>query len=71
VEATGVAMGEFEIINLNTGDRLRIDKDGTELRDEVSPPAIEWCDRGQHYASKLGGRDEGGVLWVCLECGRK
>jgi len=71
VEATGVAMGEFEIINLNTGDRLRIDKDGTELRDEVSPPAIEWCDRGQHYAYKLGGRDEGGVLWVCLECGRK
>jgi hypothetical protein len=49
---------------------LRIDKDGTELRDEVNPPAIEWCDRGQHYAAKLGGRDEGGILWVCLECSR-
>ena len=71
VEATGVAMGDFEMINLSTGDRLRIDKDGTELRDEVSPPAIEWCDRGQHYAAKLGGRDEGDILWVCLECGRK
>ena len=71
VEAAGVAMGDFEMINLTTGDRLRIDKDGTELRDEVNPPAIEWCDRGQHYAAKLGGRDEGGILWVCLECGRK
>ena len=71
VEATGVAMGDFEMINLNTGDRLRIDKDGSEIRDEVTPPDIEWCDRGQHYAAKLGGRDEGGILWVCLECGRK
>ena len=71
VEATGLAMGDFEMINLSTGDRLRIDKDGTELRDEVSPPEIEWCDRGQHFAAKLGGRDEGGILWVCLECGRK
>ncbi len=44
-------MGDFEMINLSTGDRLRIDKDGTELRDEISPPAVEWCDRGQHDAA--------------------
>ena len=68
VEATGLAMGDFEMINLNTGDRLRIDKDGTELRDEVSPPDIEWCDRGQHYAAKLGGTGWADILWICLEC---
>ena len=68
VETTGVAMGDFEMINLNTGERLRIDKDGTELRDEVIPPAIEWCDKGQHYAPKLGGRDDYGLLWICAAC---
>lgn len=68
MEATGVVMGDFEMINLNTGERLRIDKDGTELRDEVIPPAIEWCDKGQHFAPKLGGRDDYGILWICLAC---
>lgn len=68
MEAAVIAMGNFEIINLKTGARLRIDKDGTELRDEVTPPAIEWCDKGQHFAPKLGGRDDYGLLWVCLEC---
>jgi len=71
MEAAGVAMGDFEMINLTTGNRLRIDKDGSELRDEVTPPAIEWCDTGQHYAPKLGGRDDYGILWICLECKRK
>ena len=61
-------MGDFEMINLNTGERLRIDKDGTELRDEVIPPEIEWCDKGQHFAPKLGGRDDYGILWICLAC---
>ena len=68
MEATGVAMGDFEIIKISTGERLRIDKDGSELRDEVTPPSIEWCDKGQHYASKLGGRDDYGMLWICLAC---
>lgn len=68
MEAAVIAMGDFEMINLKTGARLRIDKDGTELRDEVTPPAIEWCDQGQHFAPKLGGRDDYGLLWVCLEC---
>ena len=68
VEASGVAMGDFEIIKITTGERLRIDKDGSELRDEVTPPSIEWCDKGQHYASKLGGRDDYGMLWICLAC---
>jgi len=68
VEAAGLIMGDFEMIHLQTGERLRIDKDGTEIRDAVNPPAIEWCDRGQHFAAKLGGREEGGILWICLEC---
>ena len=68
VEATGVAMGDFEIIDIKTGKRLRIDKDGSELRDEVIPPAIEWCDKGQHYAPKMGGRDDYNILWICLAC---
>ena len=68
VEATGVVMGDFEMINLTTGARLRIDKDGSELRDEVIPPAIEWCDKGQHYAPKMGGREDYNILWICLAC---
>jgi len=68
VEAASIVMGDFEMIHLQTGERLRIDQDGTEIRDAVNPPAIEWCDRGQHFAAKLGGREEGGILWICLEC---
>jgi hypothetical protein len=61
-------MAEFEMINLKSGKRLRIERDGTELRDEVTPPAVEWCDKGQHFAAKLGGRDDYNILWVCLAC---
>jgi hypothetical protein len=61
-------MAELEIIGINTGERLTIQRDGSELRDEVTPPAIEWCDRGQHYASKLGGKDIYNTLWICLPC---
>ena len=68
VEATGVVMGEFEIINLESGKRYKVEKDGSELRDEVIPPAIEWCDKGQHFAPKYGGRDDYGILWICLAC---
>ena len=60
--------GDFEMINLKTGDRLTIQMDGTEIRDQVQPPAIEWCDKGQHYASKLGGTDVYDTLWICLAC---
>lgn len=61
-------MGDFEMINLQSGARLRIERDGTELRDEVIPPAIEWCDKGQHYAAKLGGYDQYDTLWICASC---
>ena len=61
-------MAEVEIIKINTGERLSIAMDGTELRDQISPPSIEWCDKGQHYASKLGGQDVYDSLWICLPC---
>jgi hypothetical protein len=61
-------MAEFEMINISTGKRLRIERDGTELRDEVQPPSVEWCDKGQHFASKLGGKDQQDILWICLAC---
>lgn len=61
-------MGDFEMINLKTGARLRIDKDGTELRDEVIPPIIEWCDTGQHFALKIDGQYYDDKIWVCQAC---
>ena len=61
-------MGELEIIKIATGERLTIARDGSELRDDVPTPSIEWCDRGQHYASKLGGSDVGDTLWICGSC---
>jgi hypothetical protein len=61
-------MAELEIIKISTGERLTIAMDGSELRDQVPAPAIEWCDRGQHYASKLGGQDIADTLWICLAC---
>jgi hypothetical protein len=61
-------MGEIEIIKIATGDRLKIALDGSELRDQVPVPSIEWCDKGQHYASKLGGQDLYDTLWICAAC---
>lgn len=61
-------MAELEIIKIATGKRLTIALDGSELRDQIDPPQTEWCDRGQHQAIKLGGRDDYGMLWVCAGC---
>jgi len=66
--------GDLEMINLSTGERLRIDMDGTELRDTVTPPSIEWCDKGEHFSNRLHGGYTGegpSQLWICLECNRK
>ena len=60
--------GDFEMIRVNTGERMIIKEDGSELRDDVPQPSIEWCDRGQHYASKLGGQDIADTLWICAAC---
>ena len=62
--------GDFEMINLKTGSRLTIQMDGTEIRDQVQPPAIEWCDKGQHFGLKIDGKYVDDKLWICLECNR-
>lgn len=66
--------GDLEIIKIATGERLTIAMDGSELRDQVTPPAIEWCDKGEHYANKINGSMTGSgasELWICLDCQRK
>ena len=60
--------GDFEMINLKTGNRLTIKMDGTEIRDQVQPPAIEWCDKGQHFGLKIDGSYVDDKLWICLAC---
>ena len=65
--------GDFEMININSGDRLTIQMDGSELRDQVTPPSIEWCDRGEHFVSRDSGSYTGegaAQLWICLECAK-
>jgi hypothetical protein len=66
--------GDLEIINIKSGDRLTIAMDGSELRDSITPPSIEWCDKGEHYANKINGSMTGSgasELWICLDCQRK
>jgi hypothetical protein len=66
--------GNFEMIEIASGKRLIIKMDGSELRDQVTPPSIEWCDKGEHYANKIHGSITGSgasELWICLDCQRK
>ena len=65
--------GDFEMIRVDTGERTIIKMDGTELRDQVNPPSIEWCDKGEHFSNRLHGGYTGegpSMLWICLECGK-
>jgi hypothetical protein len=64
----GLKMGELEIIKANTGERTTFEIDGTILKDLVEPPALDWCDKGQHYALKANGRDINDMLWYCEAC---
>ena len=66
--------GDFEMVEIATGQRLIIKMDGSELRDQVTPPSIEWCDKGEHYTNKIHGSITGSgasELWICLDCQRK
>jgi len=47
---------------------LSIQMDGTEIRDQVQPPAIEWCDKGEHFGLKIDGSYVDDKLWICLAC---
>ena len=61
-------MGEMEIIKLDTGERTMIEIDGTVIKDQIDPPVIDWCDKGQHYAQKSNGKYIDDMLWYCLDC---
>jgi hypothetical protein len=37
--------GDFQMIRLDTGDRLTIKMDGSEIRDSIQPPSVEYCDK--------------------------
>jgi len=65
---TANLMGEMEIIKLNTGERTIIEIDGTVIKDQIDPPVIDWCDKGQHYAQKSNGKYIDDMLWYCLDC---
>ena len=64
--------GDFEMIKIATGERLIIQMDGTELRDIVPPPKIQYCDKCEKFKQATGGRFEGAqglpVLWFCEAC---
>lgn len=63
-----IMSGGFEVIDIKTGKRLVIQMDGTELRDQIPPPIIEWCDKGAHWAHAAEGKDVYGMLWQCYKC---
>ena len=65
-------MGEFEIIKISTGERTTIQIDGTVIKDQVTPPKLEWCDKCQSWKAVEFGRYDGAqgltMLWMCMEC---
>ena len=71
VEATGVIMGEMEMIKLSTGEKTVFKADGTVTHD-TNPISIEWCDRCEifkplafgRYVTNLGEH----LIWECGDC---
>lgn len=65
-------MGAIEFIKLNTGERTRIDIDGTVVKDQITPPKVEFCDRCEMFKSFEFGRYDfvmgSAELWYCMEC---
>jgi hypothetical protein len=71
VEAAGIAVGEMEMINLNTGQKKTFHIDGTVVT-EQSAIKIDWCDKCEKWKSMEFGRYEQSdgitLLWFCQEC---
>jgi len=65
-------MGEMQIIKLDTGDRTTFQIDGSEIKDQIDPPKIEWCDRCETFKRLDGGRYDfvmgSPELWYCELC---
>lgn len=64
--------GDLEIIRIDTGERRIIQMDGSEIRDTVPPPKIDFCDKCETFKSAMGGKydyaDGVPVLWYCEAC---
>ena len=64
--------GDFELIRLDTGERLRIDMDGTEIRDQVPAPTVEFCDKCQQQKNIINGEfakwHGEKIMWFCETC---
>ena len=71
MEATGIAVGEMEIIRLNTGQKTTYKIDGTVIK-EQNPISINWCDKCESWKPLEFGRYDGAqgltMLWLCMEC---
>ena len=71
MEAAGIAVGEMEIIKLNTGQKTTYKIDGTVIK-EQTPISINWCDKCESWKPLEYGRYDGAqgltMLWFCLEC---
>ena len=68
----GKVSGDFELIRLDTGERLRIDMDGTEITDQVEVPTVEFCDKCQQTKNIINGDyamwQGEKILWFCELC---
>ena len=71
MEVAGIAMGEMEIIKLNTGEKTIYCIDGTVIK-EQNPIKINWCDRCEKWQPLEFGRYDGAqgltMIWLCVEC---
>jgi hypothetical protein len=71
MEATGVIMGEMEMIKISTGEKTTFKIDGTVIK-ENEPIKIDWCDKCERWKSMEFGRYEKAdgitMLWFCGEC---
>lgn len=65
-------MGSMEFIKLSTGERTFIDIDGTVVKDQVTPPKVEFCDKCETLKSFEFGRYDyvmgSPELWFCMDC---
>ena len=71
MEAAGVAMGEMQIIKINTGETTTYAIDGTFIN-EQNTIEINWCDKCEKWKPKDFGRYDGAqgldMIWLCVEC---
>ena len=71
MEAAGIAVGEMQIIKLNTGQKTTYKIDGTVIK-EQTPISINWCDKCESWKPLEFGRYDGAqgltMLWFCLDC---